>query len=206
MISDMTVVFPHLNIEVLEGGTLRLENESLGDHYSVDVHPIHVRYMAEQLGVFDAMLEPNRLRTLHHSEEILRLRRHLERVRSRALELQECLGTFRDREGGHLDAQIIRARSLVDLLETGLDLFLEGVANISTSEPASIASMNDGKSPGLAATPSTFKEQDQRVDSVDSFDLEHLGSDPSESETDALLPAQLGLLESGLDEAKWRPQ
>ncbi len=42
---------PHLNIEVLADGIIRLENESMGDNYVVDVHPIHLRLMAERMGL-----------------------------------------------------------------------------------------------------------------------------------------------------------
>jgi hypothetical protein len=42
---------PHLNIESLDDGNLRLENESMGDSYVVDIHPLHLRYMAEKLGL-----------------------------------------------------------------------------------------------------------------------------------------------------------
>lgn len=42
---------PHLNIEVLADGVIRLENESMGDSYVVDVHPMHLRLMAEKLGL-----------------------------------------------------------------------------------------------------------------------------------------------------------
>jgi hypothetical protein len=36
-----------LKIEKFANGCIRLENESVGDSYVVDVHPVHLRYMAE---------------------------------------------------------------------------------------------------------------------------------------------------------------
>ena len=45
---------PHLNIEVLNNGNIRLENESMGDCYSVDLHPMHLRLIAEKMGLVEA--------------------------------------------------------------------------------------------------------------------------------------------------------
>ena len=42
---------PHLNIEVLDNGNFRLENDSMGDCYAVDLHPIHLRHIAEKMGL-----------------------------------------------------------------------------------------------------------------------------------------------------------
>ena len=42
---------PHLNIEILASGLIRLENESMGDCYAVDLHPIQLRHLAEKMGL-----------------------------------------------------------------------------------------------------------------------------------------------------------
>lgn len=51
----MNTEIPHLKIERLSNGCIRLENEAVGDGYIVDIHPIHLRYMAEKLGLVREM-------------------------------------------------------------------------------------------------------------------------------------------------------
>ena len=45
---------PHLNIEVLNNGNIRLENESMGENYAVDIHPIQLRHIAEKMGLVES--------------------------------------------------------------------------------------------------------------------------------------------------------
>ena len=49
--TTFTDSIPHLNIEVLPGGLIRLENESMGDSYADDIHLIQLRHIAEKLGL-----------------------------------------------------------------------------------------------------------------------------------------------------------
>ena len=48
---QFTDSIPHLNIEVLDNGNIQLENESMGDCYAIDIHPIHLRHIAEKMGL-----------------------------------------------------------------------------------------------------------------------------------------------------------
>ena len=67
---------PHLNIEVLESGNIRLENESMGDSYIVDLHPVHLRHIAEKMGLA-AVSDPvaaKIIATLTRRLELLRVR------------------------------------------------------------------------------------------------------------------------------------
>ena len=50
---QFTDSIPHLNIEVLDNGNIRLENDSMGDCYAVDLHPIHLRHIAEKMGLVE---------------------------------------------------------------------------------------------------------------------------------------------------------
>jgi hypothetical protein len=47
----MNTEISHLKIEKPANGCIRLENESVGDSYVVDVHPGQLRYMAEVSGL-----------------------------------------------------------------------------------------------------------------------------------------------------------
>ncbi|VTU29493.1 hypothetical protein H6CHR_03206 [Variovorax sp. PBL-H6] len=51
----MNEQIPHLNIETLPNGNIRVENESMGDSYVVDLHPMHLRFIAEHLGLVREM-------------------------------------------------------------------------------------------------------------------------------------------------------
>ena len=70
-------MIPHLNIEVLPGGLIRLENESMGDSYVVDIHPVHLRHIAEKMGLVESS-DPTAAKT------IATLRRHMLALRDRS--------------------------------------------------------------------------------------------------------------------------
>ena len=63
MTKEFIDVIPHLNIEVLENGCIRLENESMGDSYVVDIHPVHLRHIAEKMGLVDSS-DPTAAKTI----------------------------------------------------------------------------------------------------------------------------------------------
>ncbi|RZL45916.1 MAG: hypothetical protein EOP74_00165 [Variovorax sp.] len=54
----MNTEVPQLKIEVLANGCIRLENTDCGESYAVDIHPMHLRYMAEQAGLVRQMSAP----------------------------------------------------------------------------------------------------------------------------------------------------
>lgn len=118
---------PHLNIEALDNGNLRLENETLGDSYSVDLHPMHVRLLAERLGLIagcapGADPQPT---THEQARDIDRLKRNLLRVREHSLQLQHQFATGADWQHADLTFEMGLINSLVDLLDMAVDDFAD---------------------------------------------------------------------------------
>lgn len=118
---------PHLSIETLDNGNLRLENESMGDSYVVDLHPIHVRLLAEQLGLIAKPAEPNADATTfaEQARDIDRLKRSLLRVRQHALELQYKFANDADWKHADLTFEMGLINALVDLLDMAVDDFVD---------------------------------------------------------------------------------
>lgn len=123
----MNEFIPHLSIESTDNGNLRLENESLGDTYVVDVHPIHVRFLAERLGLIASPSEPraSQATLAEQARDISRLRRNLLRVRESALQLQDKFATGADWAHADLTFEMGLINSLVLLLDMAVDEFVD---------------------------------------------------------------------------------
>jgi hypothetical protein len=104
---------PHLNIEVLADGIIRLENESMGDNYVVDVHPVHLRLMAEKMGLVREVsaTDAELLRDLG------RYKRALLMIRDRAEQLHQNI--FGLSQLGHEDMgiEVAQSAALADMTE-----------------------------------------------------------------------------------------
>ncbi len=129
---------PHLNIETLDNGNLRLENETVGDSYVVDLHPIHVRLLAERLGLIASPSDPSadQPTLAEQARDIDRLKRNMLRVRQHALELQCKFANDADWKHADLTFEMGLINALVDLLDMAVDDFAD---DFTAHEPAPYA-------------------------------------------------------------------
>jgi hypothetical protein len=123
----MNEFIPHLNIESLENGNLRLENESVGDSYVVDLHPIHIRLLAEKLGLIASPAEPSAEQPTfaEQARDVDRLKRNMLRVRENALQLQDKFATGADWAHADLTFEMSLINTLVHLLDMAVDDFAD---------------------------------------------------------------------------------
>lgn len=121
----MTEHIPHLNIETLANGNLRLENETMGDSYVVDVHPMHIRLLAERVGLIENATAPdaNAPTASEQARTVDRLKRNLLRVREHSLQLQNKFATGADWDHADLTFEMGLINALVDLLDMAVDDF-----------------------------------------------------------------------------------
>lgn len=107
----MNTEIPHLRIERLENGCIRLENESAGDSYVVDIHPLHLRYMAEKLGLVREMSasEADALRTVD------KLARRLRVLHERVLQLDQWLWEHQDIANADISVEIWYSAGTLEL-------------------------------------------------------------------------------------------
>ena len=108
MTKEFKDVIPHLNIEVLENGCIRLENESMGDSYVVDIHPVHLRHIAEKMGLVDSS-DPTAAKT------ITTLQRRMVALRDRNENLENWMARFSDHKHADLSYETNQLNALADL-------------------------------------------------------------------------------------------
>ena len=138
----MNTEIPHLKIERLENGCIRLENESAGDSYVVDVHPLHLRYMAEQLGLIrevsasDAEIIRTLRGQLADSERtVTRLARRMRLLQQRTAFIQNWLCTQSDNEHADLSYEMDYTTATMQICDEfceELDDMLQRSGNAST--------------------------------------------------------------------------
>ena len=111
--TNFTDTIPHLNIEFLKGGLIRLENESMGDCYAVDIHPVQLRLLAEKAGIIreTSASEANTLRT--NAE----LRRRLRSLKDRIDHLGEYLALHSDHRHADLTFETTYATATADICD-----------------------------------------------------------------------------------------
>ena len=87
---------PHVNIKVLNNGNVQLENNSMSESYVVDIHPIHLRHIAEKIGLVREVLaseadqlRAERGRTAELVRDMERYKRVLVLIRDRAEQLHQ---------------------------------------------------------------------------------------------------------------------
>lgn len=144
----MNEFIPHLSIETLDNGNLRLENETVGDSYVVDLHPIHVRLLAEQLGLIARPSESiaDQPTLAEQARDIDRLKRNMLRVRQHALQLQYKFANDADWKHADLTFEMGLINTLVDLLDMAVDDFADDFTS-SDPTPYVPASMGDAQDP-----------------------------------------------------------
>ncbi|MFN7121893.1 MAG: hypothetical protein ACK4NM_07660 [Hydrogenophaga sp.] len=115
---------PHLEIELLPNGNLRLENESMGDSYVVDVHPMHLRLMAERLGLVREMSQTDAQLLKQERERADKLRAELDRlvqwltiVEARADQLHDNLMGVSQNDHDEVNIEIAQSAALADIVE-----------------------------------------------------------------------------------------
>jgi hypothetical protein len=106
--------FPDLKIELMDDGTgdglILLEQESSGNVDRVAIHPIHLRYMAEKLGLV-ATSDPAAQRT------ITTLARRLVLLRDRIDHLGSYLANHSDHRHADLSYECTYATATADIAE-----------------------------------------------------------------------------------------
>jgi len=107
----MNTEIPHLKIERLENGCIRLENESAGDSYVVDIHPLHLRYIAEKLGLVREMSasEADALRMVD------KLARRLKVLHERVMQMDQWLWEHQDATCADISIEIWYSAGTLDL-------------------------------------------------------------------------------------------
>lgn len=107
----MNTEIPHLMIERLENGCIRLENESAGDSYVVDIHPLHLRFMAEKLGLVREMSasETDALRMVD------KLARRLKVLHERVMQMDHWLWEHQDATCADISIEIWYSAGTLDL-------------------------------------------------------------------------------------------
>jgi len=124
----MTTTFndslPHLNIEILENGCIRLENESMGDSYTVGIHPVHLRHIAEKLGLItettatDAeLLRTERRQVADLKRDMDRYKRALLAIRERSEQLYDNIHRRSLEDDTDLGIEVAQAAALSDFSE-----------------------------------------------------------------------------------------
>ena len=104
---------PHLKIEVLENGNIRLENESMGDSYAVDIHPIHLQHLAEKMGLAREV-------TVTASElvrDMGRYKRALVLIRDRAEQLHQNIYGLSQLGHEDMSIEVAQSAALADIAD-----------------------------------------------------------------------------------------
>lgn len=107
----MNTEIPHLKIERLENGCIRLENTDCGDSYVVDIHPLHLRYMAEKLGLVGAMSETE----AQALRAVDRLTRRLNVLHERIAKMDSWLWEHRDFDEADINVEVWFSKATLDL-------------------------------------------------------------------------------------------
>lgn len=116
----MTDNIPGLSIEANDDGTLTLQQDWSGNVDRVAVHPVHVRHLAERLGLIReaSACDADNLRTAGELQrDNDRMRRNLLQIREQALELQKFMATLSDWQHADLSSELERVNNLVGLLD-----------------------------------------------------------------------------------------
>jgi hypothetical protein len=159
----MNTEFPQLKITQLDGGLVRLEDESSLNTAIVDVHPLQVRYMAEALGLVrgmsasdaDTLAEVRR----QHADAVrlvLALKRRLLVLKDRVHHLGISLTTAA--EHTDLDYELVYVTATAEIC----DEFCADLDDLATPDASHVAPMGQAPDPSAATSPANPVET-QRV-------------------------------------------
>lgn len=115
--SNFTDTIPHLNIEVLPGGLIRLENESMGDSYAVDVHPLQIRHIAEKAGLIESCDRDAEQTIAALLKAAARYKRALLDIKTRAEQLHDNIYNCSQRGHEDLGIEVAQCAALADFAE-----------------------------------------------------------------------------------------
>nr|WP_145546379.1 hypothetical protein [Variovorax boronicumulans] len=157
--TDITDNIPGLKIEANEDGTLTLEQDWLGNVDRVAIHPIHVRHLAERLGMVrevsasDAeLLRTEREQVASLRQENDRLKRQHLRLREHMLSLQFDFAEHADHRHADLTTEMWRINAVVDLM----DLVCSDFADDYTAHvPSENPQVTQAEPSGFRARPET---------------------------------------------------
>ena len=99
------------SIELLENGNVRVTTSDMNDQYMVDLHPIHLRLIAERLGLVAAMSdsEAQALRAVD------KLTRRLNLLHERIAKMDSWLWEHSDFDEADINVEIWFSRATLDL-------------------------------------------------------------------------------------------
>lgn len=111
--TSFTDSIPHLNIEVLKNGCIRLENELADDTYAVVLHPVQLRHIAEKTGLIRKMSasEADAVRT------VTELQRRLLALQNRIGHLGSSLALHSDHKHADLSYERNYAAATADICD-----------------------------------------------------------------------------------------
>ncbi|MBC7601224.1 MAG: hypothetical protein H7255_00990 [Ramlibacter sp.] len=152
----MNELIPHLSIEILGSGLIRLENESMGDSYAVDLHLIQLRYLAEKMGLIHEMsaTDADMLRM------VAKLKRRMLVLQKRVDHLASWLCLHSDSQRADLSYEQDYATATADICEEFCADLDEMPSH--TASPA-ITTMSLTQSDGSLTEPSSNPAETQRV-------------------------------------------
>ena len=153
--TTFTDSIPHLNIEVLPGGLIRLENESMGDSYAVDVHPLQLRHIAEKMGLVAEMsateaelLRTERGRVADLERTLDRCKRALLAVKVRAEQLHDNIFNCSQRGHEDLGIEVAQSAALADFAEyVCIEFENDFTATMPESAPIGDVKVSPGTAP-----------------------------------------------------------
>jgi len=142
---------PNLKIESNADGTVTLESEWTGNVDRVCIHPIHLRYLAEKMGLIQEVSAPDaellrteRGRVAELTRDLDRTQRNMLRVRERALSLQHGFANDADWQHADLTHEMGLINALVDLLDMACSDFEHSFdkSDPAPFEPAGMVNVN----------------------------------------------------------------
>jgi hypothetical protein len=129
---NFTDNIPTLKIETNEDGTITLEQDWCGNAERVAVHTVHVRHLAERLGMIrevsasDAeLLRTERGHVASLRQENDRLKRNMLRLREHALTLQRDFAEHADWKHADLVPEMNAINAVVSLFDMAVDDFAD---------------------------------------------------------------------------------
>ena len=165
---------PSLKFEANGDGTITLEQEWSGNVDRVAIHSVHVRYLAERLGMVrevsasDAeLLRTERGHVAALCQESDRLKRNMLRLHAHALALQADFRENADFAHADLSHELSNINALVDLFDMAVDDFADHytahdpsgnprVTQVEPSAPAAMRAPATGpKTDGFGTPPKT---------------------------------------------------
>ena len=124
---------PALSMQLLENGCIRLEDTSYSEGALVDVHPIHLRLMAEKLGLVREMSasEADALRMVD------KLARRLKVLHERITQMDRWLWEHPDHENADISTEIWYSAATMEL-STEFQAEIEESRAVVTPRPPSV--------------------------------------------------------------------